>query len=176
MLNFRSLIWVFLKWNSKIWITVHEFFYIRISNFYFFVAERQTPVKPWPKTDKICSIDTLNSFTMVPDLVPPAAAAVVAAAEVATAQVNFIWYLLYNLFSKVHTKYQGSDSWQRFLSKYVKVLTQFWILILNLNYNFEFFTFFLLEIGLNVRNLLIGMDFKFWIIYGNAICSYRTRV
>ena len=58
-------------------------------NIFLFLCftERQTPVKPWPKTDKICSIDTLNSFTMVPDL-EPAAAAVVAAAVVATAQVK----------------------------------------------------------------------------------------
>ena len=91
MLNFRSLIWGFKIgiFNYKS-LCMRCFFYIRISNFYFFVAERQTPAKPWPKTDKICSIDTLNSFTMVPDLEPAAAAVV---AEVATAQVNFIWYL-----------------------------------------------------------------------------------
>ena len=32
-------------------------------NFLFFFAEKQMLARPWAKTDRICSIDTLSSFT-----------------------------------------------------------------------------------------------------------------
>ena len=50
------------------------------NKFLFFFAEKQMLARPWAKTDRICSIDTLSSFTTA-QLAAAAAEVEVMAAE-----------------------------------------------------------------------------------------------